>query len=570
MVVDKILNLSDEDVKFLYQKLESEDPSGLTREDIIKLRAIVDTWKGIFEGVSDGELNLRKIKQLLGIKQTRSSNDNEKSLEPSDHKREKPHNTDGQDDETHCQDMSKEQNDKPHKKTDNGHGRRGSNDFPDAPIYPYYHPELKPGDLCCVCSKGKVYILKRDGQLRSIARISGQAPLTASIHEFHDLRCNLCGEVFKVPLPDVLKNDKPLNYLYDYSAISMIAVSKYLSGMPWYRLSGMQRHLGIPISPTVMWDLNEELANKLKPIFKALILIAASGVLFYSDDTGALILNKRKETKKRRGTDKEYLRAGCHSSCVISQLEDGKQIALIKTDIIHAGEWLDEILSERNQLLPPPMHMSDRSSSNPAKVCETIDLGCNAHARVKFKDIRDKFKAACGKVLSIYSKVFKNDQKTKEMNPSDRKEFHENHSKPLMEDMFDIAQKAIDGKKVEPNSSLGKAYQYLLNHKKSFMGFIDHENAPIDNNLCERVIKFIVLLRKNSWFYKNTIGSAVSDIIMSIGQTCILSNINPFEYFVFIQQNEEAVKSNPMDFLPWKMERMIAKKNEQHNSLHPT
>ena len=51
-------------------------------------------------------------------------------------------------------------------------------------------------------------------------------------------------------------------------------------------------------------------------------------------------------------------------------------------------------------------------------------------------------------------------------------------------------------KKTEPNSSLGQAITYLLRHWCGLTAFLRENNAPLDNNLCERALKRAVLHRK--------------------------------------------------------------------------
>jgi transposase len=53
--------------------------------------------------------------------------------------------------------------------------------------------EVKAGQRCPLCLKGKL-----PGVL---IRVTGQAPLTATVLELQKLRCNLCGEVFTAEPP---------------------------------------------------------------------------------------------------------------------------------------------------------------------------------------------------------------------------------------------------------------------------------------------------------------------------------------------------------------------------------
>jgi len=49
--------------------------------------------------------------------------------------------------------------------------------------------------------------------------------------------------------------------------------------------------------------------------------------------------------------------------------------------------------------------------------------------------------------------------------------------------------------KTEPNSGLGKAISYLLNHWPKLTLFLRQPGAPIDNNIAERALKKAILNR---------------------------------------------------------------------------
>ena len=42
----------------------------------------------------------------------------------------------------------------------------------------------------------------------------------------------------------------------------------------------------------------------------------------------------------------------------------------------------------------------------------------------------------------------------------------------------------FDDKKIEPNSSIGAAFSYMLNHWVALTRFLKVPGAPLDNNLC--------------------------------------------------------------------------------------
>jgi len=67
-------------------------------------------------------------------------------------------------------------------------------------------------------------------------RVKGKAPTAAAVYELEKLRCNLCGDVFY----RCRAGKKWARKKYDETAASMIALLRYGSGFPWYRLEGLQ------------------------------------------------------------------------------------------------------------------------------------------------------------------------------------------------------------------------------------------------------------------------------------------------------------------------------------------
>jgi transposase len=106
-------------------------------------------------------------------------------------------------------------------------------------------------------------------------------------------------------------------------------------------------------------------------------------------------------------------------------------------------------------------------------------------------------------------------------------------------------------KKVEPNSGLGKAIQYMLRHWEPLTLFLREPGAPLDNNLCERALKKAILHRKNSLFYKTMNGAEVGDLYMSLIHTCELCGANPFDYLTELQRHAAELALSPAEWMPW-------------------
>jgi transposase len=427
-----------------------------------------------------------------------------------------------------------------------GHGRNGADRYRGAQHIPVHHPSLCPGDGCPLCRVGKVYPM---GVPRKLVRLTGQAPIIAKIWELERLRCNACGEVFSAQAPDDVGPDK-----YDASASAMVAIAKYGTGLPFYRLAGLEQGMGIPLPPATQWQVVTARIAAPQAVHRELIRIAAQGQVLHNDDTGAKILALMKG-KKAAATDdaaNSEERTGIFTSGIVA-LHDGQRIALYFTGHQHAGENLADVLRLRPTTLGAPIHMCDALSRNLPKDFETILVHCMAHCRRNFVDVLDNFKTECRYVLEVLRDVYHNDAIARQRNLSaeQRLAWHQAESKSLMDGLEKWIEAQLKENKVEPNSGLGQAIKYMQKHWHALTQFLRVPGAPLDNNVCEQILKKAILHRKNAYFFKTQRGAEVGDIYMSLIRTAELCRASPFDYLCAIMMNVERVLACPSQWLPW-------------------
>jgi transposase len=429
-----------------------------------------------------------------------------------------------------------------------GHGRNGAPAYAGAVKIKVDHPSLKSGECCPECRKGKLYAAAAPGVL---IRVVGQAPLAATVYELAKLRCNLCLEVFTAPAPEGIGAEK-----YDAGAASMIALLKYGNGLPFHRLDTLQQSLGIPLPASTQWQIVENTAALIKPAFAELIRQAAQGEVLYNDDTTMKVLAQMAEPSASEVAElpeaERLARKGSFTSGIVST-RAGRTIALFFTGRKHAGENLADVLAQRAEALGPPIQMCDALSRNLVGPLKTIVANCIAHARRKYVDVAPHFPEECRFVLETLAKVYKNDARCKEQrsSPAERLHFHQTHSGPLMTTLQNWLAEQFTQRKVEPNSGLGQAISYVRKHWSELTLFLRQAGAPLDNNLCEQVLKRAILHRKNALFYKTAKGAYVGDTFMSLIHTCGLAGANPFDYLTALQQHSTALSQNPEQWLPW-------------------
>jgi transposase len=419
-----------------------------------------------------------------------------------------------------------------------GHGRNAASVFTGAEKVSVQHAQLKPGEPCPECREGRVY---RQKEPKTLIRIVGQAPVKATVFEMERLRCNACCQVFTAAEPAGVGAAK-----YDMTAVAMIALLKYGTGMPFNRMERLEGQMGLPLPAATQWELMKPAAGSLEPILDELIRQAAQGSVVHNDDTGMRIL------KLVRNTDDG--RTGTFTSGIVAIWGEWR-IALYFTGWKHAGENLGDVLKRRAAELDAPIQMCDALSRNTPKLpgVEVLLANCLAHGRRQVVDVAANFPEECRYVLETLGKVYQTDAQARErqLSPESRLLLHQEHSAPLMDELHQWMETQFAEHKTEPNSGLGKAISYLVRHWTKLTLFLRQAGAPLDNNIAERTLKKAILHRKNALFYKTMNGARVGDLFMSLIHTCELNRINPFDYLTELLRHPAEVAVGPAEWMPW-------------------
>jgi transposase len=428
-----------------------------------------------------------------------------------------------------------------------GHGRWGAEAYPGAEEVVCRHDALAGGQRCPACGRGTLYPLPAGIEIR----IDGNALLTAVRYELEKLRCSACGQVFTAPLPAHAGEEK-----YTARAGAVLALSGYSLGVPFYRLEGFQALVGVPVADATQWDQAERVADCAYPVFEQMKRLAAQGEVIFQDDTHARILAVIKENRKAAEamvSGQAEPRTGMYTTSLVANAGEWT-ICLYFAGRAHAGENLEEILTLREPERGPPIGMSDALSVNTLDdEGAIIRSHCLAHGRRKFTEIEEVFPADCQRVIDDLNRVFEPEATTRQqgLTAAARLAYHQTHSGPILDRLKSWLEDQVRERLVEPNSSLGKAFQYLLNHWHTLTQFLRVPGAPLDNNTVERALKLMIRQRRNSLFYASTHSAYVASLLTSVIATCAQAGINALAYLVALQEHRAEVFRNPSAWLPW-------------------
>lgn len=408
---------------------------------------------------------------------------------------------------------------------------------------------------CSLCGKGMV-----SGKTKSRTLFVAKPFLITERHEFETLRCTTCGSTAEAPTPPAL------TYAigrYAPSVVASLAALRYMFGMPSLRMETLCATMGVRVSDSTQWSLFEEAASRVRAFHTHLKSVVANAPVKHFDDTGVIILAVREQIRAAQekaianGKKPESVRSGVHTSVSCAVLPKQGKVVLFASGLHHCGEITGKLLEKRS-VDETLVLMADASNANTAYLpgsptYRVVVANCNSHVVRKFRELAETFPDAATFFEQAYAQVFRNDAhcRNESLSPAERLDYHRLHSLPIMEAMAARASFDIEARIVEPNSTLGKAYAYFKNHYENFTAFCRVENAPVCNNLAERMLKAFIRQRKASLFFRNSLGAAVADILSSLLITAHANELNPVRYIETMLLHPDLLRSDPDAFLPW-------------------
>jgi len=492
-------------------------------------------------------ISLKKLRSLFGF----SSNHQKQAQAASENASNEKMNDDGGDDDGGgagsdiLKNAAPADNSTGQVKPSHNNGRNPSNVYQNKEIITVTHADYKAGDDCPLGCGGKLYKVNPG----VIIKVSGKNNFCVTEYQVEKLRCALCGELFAAAIPEVALGEK-----YDARFKASLVLQKYYNATPFYTLDRYYSMLGLPLPDATQWKLVESVANNIEPIYDLLCYYLAQGPLLHYDDTWLRILSVIAEGKN----DKKNKR-GCYATGFVGSYQQ-YPIRLFMSGDVHAGNNLSALLKNRNKDLQPIQTMSDALAANMSHGLKVIICNCFAHALRKFKEISIYYEVECSVILKALNSAYLNEDviKANKFNDTERLVYHQEHTLPILITLHQWLNEQQEKHSIEPNSHLGSAVSYLLNHWPELLQFCKTPGAPIDNNICEQLLKIAIRIRKTSYFHKTIHGAKVAAKLMSIIYTCRCHNVNPADYLTICQENYIAVRASPASWLPWNYHENIA------------
>ena len=537
------VKLTQAEGEALIERIQASD---LVEEDRRVLERLIHMYFWLVFVVQEAKLSMKRLKALLFGKS--SSTQTKPKPKPPAHKPKEPEGeTDepkGKSDEPAGDEVERDAAGR--RKSGGGkppgQGRQSADAYAGAERVWCALEALQVGQRCPACDRGRLYRLPPGVEIR----VDGQGFLTALRYELEKLRCSACGQVYTAALPREAGEEK-----YSERARAVLALGRYYLGLPFYRLEGYQELVGVPVADATQWDQVERVAGCAWPVFNELVYQAAQAERLHEDDTPVRVLSLIQENTVAEAGE----RRGMYTTGLVARVGE-QEIWLYFSGRANAGENAGTVIQLREPDCGELILMSDALSANqlePAPSTEVIECFCLAHGLRQFSDIEEAFPEPCRHVLGVLEAVFEHERITREhrFSAEQRLSYHQQHSGPLLQALHTWLEQQFEDREVEPNSSLGKALNYLLNHWPELTQFLRVSGAPIDNNIVERALKLMIRQRRNSLFFASAYSASVASVLSSVIATASKAGVNVLEYLVTLQQHRGEVMRCPDQWLPW-------------------
>lgn len=190
-----------------------------------------------------------------------------------------------------------------------------------------------------------------------------------------------------------------------------------------------------------------------------------------------------------------------------------------------------------------------------AKKNNLLLMGCTDHCRRKFVEALEQIPkknrpgAISQRIVCLYDKLYAVERIAKGRSYRVIKRLRK-RSRKILNQIYTL----IEGINVRPESKLGKAVFYAIEHKKALHNFLDHPWAPMSNIMSEHIAKKIAVVRKNMLFCFSAQGAEALANLMTVIYTAELyPQHNLFDYMtvLFLELPKAETVADLERLLPW-------------------
>jgi transposase len=355
--------------------------------------------------------------------------------------------------------------------------------------------------------------------------------------------CRACEAVLQASAPDLpIERGRPGPGL-----LAHVLVSKYLDGLPLYRLSGILAREGVEIERQTLADWVGHGAWWLRLVAEAIGTYTLAQQVIWTDDTPIAVLAPgRGRTRQARFWVYAFDPRPWDGT--------GPPAAFYRYSPDRKGERPQGHLAGFAGWLHADGYAGYGALSLPRgnKPPRIRHVACWAHARRRLFEVFEATKSPIAEEgLRQIQVLYAVEAAINGQPPEQRREQRDAQSKPPLAALH--AWMLAQRRRLSGKSTLGKALQYALSRWDALTRYLEDGKLSIDNNLAERQLRGIALTRKNFLFVGSDAGGQRAAIIYTVAETAKLNGLDPEAYIAAIL--DRLARGHPAsridELLPW-------------------
>ena len=396
---------------------------------------------------------------------------------------------------------------------------------------------LSPEQLACPCCGNE--------RTKFGEEISEQLEFVpASLHVIEHVRfkyaCKHCQE-------QVIVADKPPQPIEKGipgpGLLSAIVTSKYGDHLPLYRLEDVFARHGVELSRSTMCGWLKQTAKLLQPLYDLMRRLVLRSRVIHTDDTKVPVLDASLP-HVRNSRFWVYLGDEQHPYVVFDYTQSRERDGPAEFLKDYTGYLQADAFSAYDGIY----------AGSSGKI---LEVGCWAHARRKFFDVREQSPRLAHEALARIGKLYELERELKKWSADDwqqlpreerwtkiaavRQEHARPHLAALRTWLDAAAQQAL------PKSPIRQAINYALNQWDALNHYCEQGFLAIDNNAAERAVRPCAIGRRNWLFCGNDGGGRTAAILFSMTSTVKRHRLDPFAWLTNVLSQLPTLPAAPTD-----------------------
>lgn len=310
-----------------------------------------------------------------------------------------------------------------------------------------------------------------------------------------------------------------------------VVVDKCLDAMPLRRQERAFERIGAPLPISVLCGLFHRSAQAIEPLYKAMRAHVGTSAHVSADETPQPVLA---EDKVRKG----WMWVFATDEAILYTYSPSR-----------GGKVPEAVLGHSKGTLTVDGHTGYNLVTKPGRRARG---GCWSHGRRGLFEARAYAEELVDGLLGEIGELYYIEQLALEqqiIGTEAHLDLRRERSAPIVARLFDTIEAHIG--QHDERSSLAKAMRYVLNQREPLSLFLTDPRVPIHNNLSERVLRIVALLRKNALFVGNDESGENLAMLLSMTATCRMHGVNPESWLADVLIAVGETGTTAEDLLPW-------------------